>query len=31
LILEQLPRSKGGSVLRSELRNAAMRQNQTDG
>ncbi len=31
LILEQLPRSKGGSVLRNELRNAASRQNQTDG
>ena len=26
LILEQLPRSKGGGVLRSELQHAAMRQ-----
>jgi acetyl-CoA synthetase len=31
LILEQLPRSKGGSVLRNELRNAASRQSQPEG
>jgi acetyl-CoA synthetase len=31
LILERLPRSKGGTVLRQELRNAASRQSQAQG